>query len=207
MARYENVNLLLITWTGPKYTVKHLQVSNLDPKLTCTGIIHQANYLPETNYQLLGNLCVNHNLLVLSDEVYEFSAYSNFDRIATFGPGIARRTLTLDSAGKTFNVTGWRVGWLIGDKSLLQQVLTANVLLSYTTAGPPQIATAVGFEKADAKDFWNNNRNRIQQRSQDMCEVLQEIRLPASVEDTLVISFLTCIIAVLWTCGRLFHPR
>ena len=62
----------------------------------------------------------------------------------------------------------------------MQHVMTAHILLSYTTAGPAQLATAAGFEEAEAHDFWESNRKRIIARSKEMDEVLQEIGLPVS---------------------------
>src|SRR5690606_9315113 len=64
----------------------------------------------------IADLVQEHNLLVLSDEVYEWMTYSDADhpvehmRIATL-PGMWERTITLGSAGKTFSVTGWKIGW------------------------------------------------------------------------------------------------
>lgn len=57
-----------------------------------------------------GNLCVAHNIITLSDEVYDTLYYSPSTRIATLSPEFARLTLTFGSVGKSFYVTGWRVG-------------------------------------------------------------------------------------------------
>jgi len=62
----------------------------------------------------IGELCVKHNLIILSDEVYDSLYYVPFTRIATLSPELWERTLTVGSAGKAFYATGWRVGYLIG---------------------------------------------------------------------------------------------
>lgn len=58
-------------------------------------------------------------MFVVADEVYEFLVYDNnkFDRISTI-PGMRERTLSVSSIGKTFNCTGWKIGWVIGNNNL-----------------------------------------------------------------------------------------
>lgn len=58
----------------------------------------------------IGELCVKHNILILSDEVYDRLYYKPFTRIATLSPEIAALTMTVGSGGKNFYCTGWRVG-------------------------------------------------------------------------------------------------
>jgi aspartate/methionine/tyrosine aminotransferase len=67
----------------------------------------------------IADLAKKHNLLVISDEVYEAMTYDGEvqNRIATL-PGMFERTLTIGSAGKTFSVTGWKIGWVIAPKDL-----------------------------------------------------------------------------------------
>lgn len=57
----------------------------------------------------IGELCVKHNILILSDEVYDRLFYVPFTRIATLSPEIRDLTITVGSAGKNFYCTGWRV--------------------------------------------------------------------------------------------------
>ncbi|XP_055332231.1 kynurenine aminotransferase-like isoform X3 [Paramacrobiotus metropolitanus] len=97
--------------------------------------------------QEIAELCVRKNIFVISDEVYEWLVFnpSQHIRIADF-PGMWERTVTIRSAGKTFSVTGWKLGWSIGPASLIRncQVMYQNV--TYTSATPLQEAVAVGFE-------------------------------------------------------------
>lgn len=58
----------------------------------------------------IADVCVQNNILIISDEVYDRLFYVPFTRIATMSPEVERLTLTLSSAGKNFYATGWRVG-------------------------------------------------------------------------------------------------
>lgn len=60
--------------------------------------------------QKIGDLCVKHEIIILSDEVYDRLFYVPFTRIGSLSPEIANLTLTVGSAGKNFYATGWRVG-------------------------------------------------------------------------------------------------
>jgi kynurenine aminotransferase len=69
------------------------------------GKIFNANELKQ-----IAEVCVQNNILIISDEVYDRLFYVPFTRIATMSPEVERLTLTLSSAGKNFYATGWRVG-------------------------------------------------------------------------------------------------
>lgn len=131
----------------------------------------------------IGKACVKHGVIILSDEVYERLHYTNyFHRIATLSPEIARHTVTIGSIGKAFNATGWRIGYAIGDKDLIKHVQNAHIILSYNTAGPAQIAAAVGLEKAEEERFWEKNRQDMKCKIDNLCEVFQELELPVSTD-------------------------
>lgn len=127
----------------------------------------------------IGKICVAHGIVILSDEVYERLHYTDvFPRIATLDREIARYTLSVGSVGKAFNATGWRVGYVIGNKHLIKHVHNAHTLLCYTTAGPAQEAAAVGFEEAEQRGFWKSNKEDFKSNVKNFCSVLQELGLP-----------------------------
>jgi N-succinyldiaminopimelate aminotransferase len=72
---------------------------------------------------LIGELAAEHGAVIVTDEVYEHMIYDGREHIpmATL-PGMAERTLTISSAGKTFSVTGWKVGWVHGPGELVSAV-------------------------------------------------------------------------------------
>jgi N-succinyldiaminopimelate aminotransferase len=88
---------------------------------------------------------------VVTDEVYEHMTYDGVRHrpLATF-EGMAERTLTISSAGKTFSFTGWKVGWVTGPAPLVRSVLMAKQFLTFTSGAPFQPAVAVGLSLPDS---------------------------------------------------------
>ena len=91
---------------------------------------------------LVAELARRHDAVVLSDEVYEHQTYdAPHVPIATL-PGMAERTLTISSAGKTFSVTGWKIGWVHGPAPLVAAVRAVKQFLTFVSGGPFQPAVA-----------------------------------------------------------------
>ncbi|KAF2773186.1 PLP-dependent transferase [Teratosphaeria nubilosa] len=130
--------------------------------------------------QTIGNLCVKHNIIILSDEVYDRLYYVPFTRIATLSPEIAKLTLTVGSGGKNFYATGWRVGWLIGPEHLIKYVSAAHTRICYSSVSPLQEATAVAFEQADAHNFWDESKKEMKGKVDRFTQVFDELGLPYS---------------------------
>ncbi|XP_026201947.1 kynurenine--oxoglutarate transaminase 3 isoform X1 [Anabas testudineus] len=96
--------------------------------------------------QMIADLCVKHDSLCFSDEVYEWITYKGHQhiKIATL-PGMWDRTITVGSAGKTFSVTGWKLGWSIGPAHLIKHLQTVMQNSVYTCPTPIQEAVAQGL--------------------------------------------------------------
>ncbi len=93
---------------------------------------------------------VDADLLVLTDEVYEHLVFDGARHVSIAAlPGMRERTLVASSAGKTFNVTGWKVGWICGPAPLVTAVRTAKQFLTFVNGGPFQPAVAVGLDLPD----------------------------------------------------------
>ncbi|XP_061744289.1 kynurenine--oxoglutarate transaminase 3-like isoform X2 [Nerophis ophidion] len=93
--------------------------------------------------QVIADLCLKHDTLCFSDEVYEWIVYRGGQhlKIATL-PGMWDRTITIGSAGKTFSVTGWKLGWSIGPPHLIRHLQTVMQNTLYTCPTPLQEAVA-----------------------------------------------------------------
>jgi len=91
----------------------------------------------------VAGVCVEHDLIALTDEVYEHLTYDAAEHIplATL-PGMAERTLTISSLGKSFSLTGWKTGWLSGPPTLVDAAATAKQFLSFAGGTPFQHAAA-----------------------------------------------------------------
>jgi N-succinyldiaminopimelate aminotransferase len=105
--------------------------------------------LSRAELEAVAHLCVERDLLAVTDEVYEHLV---FDRphvpLATL-PGMAERTVTISSHGKTFSFTGWKVGWACGPAPLIAAVRTAKLYLTYSGGTPFQHAAAVALHLPD----------------------------------------------------------
>ncbi|PZU49610.1 MAG: aminotransferase [Microbacterium sp.] len=108
-----------------------------------------AVFAPETRAEIV-RLAERHDAIIVTDEVYE---HLRFDRahvpLATL-PGAAERTLTISSGGKTFSLTGWKIGWISGPADLVDAVLAVKQFLTYTNGTPFQPAIATGLGLPDA---------------------------------------------------------
>ncbi len=99
-------------------------------------------YTP-TELQTIAELAIEHDLIVIADEVYEHLTFDENRHvpIATL-PGMRERTITISSAGKTFSVTGWKIGWICAPPQLLSAARTVKQFLTYVSGGPFQYAVA-----------------------------------------------------------------
>jgi N-succinyldiaminopimelate aminotransferase len=96
--------------------------------------------------ELIARLCVEHDLVAVTDEVYEHLVFDGEHLpLATF-PGMRDRTVTISSGGKTFSCTGWKIGWLCSAPELVDAVKTVKQFLTYVNGGPFQYAVAVGLD-------------------------------------------------------------
>ncbi|XP_017105033.2 kynurenine aminotransferase [Drosophila bipectinata] len=96
----------------------------------------------------IAELCRKWNVLCVSDEVYEWLVFDGAEhiRICTL-PGMWDRTITLGSAGKTFSVTGWKIGWAYGPAQLIRNLQMVHQNSVYTCPTPLQEGVARSFEK------------------------------------------------------------
>ena len=99
--------------------------------------------LPREQLAAIAELCTERGLLAVTDEVYEHLVFDGGEHVplASF-PGMRERTVSISSAGKTFSVTGWKVGWVCASPELTAAVRTAKQFLTYVSSGPFQYAVA-----------------------------------------------------------------
>ncbi len=98
---------------------------------------------------LVAELCRDHDVLAVTDEVYEHLVFSGVHRPLATLEGMAERTITISSGGKTFSFTGWKIGWAVGPPELVTAVRTAKQFLTFVNGAPFQPAIAVGLRLGD----------------------------------------------------------
>jgi N-succinyldiaminopimelate aminotransferase len=97
----------------------------------------------------IARVCVEHDLLAVTDEVYEHLVFDGEHVPLAALPGMAARTLTISSAGKSFSFTGWKVGWCSGPPELVAAVRAAKQFLTFSGATPFQHAIAAALTDAE----------------------------------------------------------
>jgi N-succinyldiaminopimelate aminotransferase len=99
--------------------------------------------------EVIADACRRHDLIAVTDEVYEHLVYeSPHVSLATL-PGMAERTITISSAAKTFSFTGWKVGWACARPELIAAIRAAKQFLTFVNAAPFQHAIAEGLTESD----------------------------------------------------------
>jgi N-succinyldiaminopimelate aminotransferase len=95
--------------------------------------------------ELIVELAHTHNAIIVSDEVYEHLTFGVAHIPVASLPGAAERTVTISSGGKTFNATGWKIGWLIAPPELVAAIQAVKQFLTYVGGAPFQPAIAAGL--------------------------------------------------------------
>jgi N-succinyldiaminopimelate aminotransferase len=125
----------------------------------------------EAELAAVARLCVERDLLAVTDEVYEHLVFDGRHRpLATF-PGMADRTVTISSAGKTFSFTGWKIGWACGAPPLVEAVRTAKQFLTFVNGAPFQPAVALGLRLGDG--FFAGLAASLREKRDLLCDGLE----------------------------------
>ena len=120
----------------------------------------------------IAGLAVEHDLLVITDEVYEHMAFDGEHVPIVTLPGMAGRTVTISSAGKTFAFTGWKIGWVTGSAELVTAVRTVKQFLTFVSGGPFQYAVAEGLALPDS--YYAQLNGDLRARRDLLCDGLAE---------------------------------
>ena len=124
--------------------------------------------------QAVAGIAQRHDLLVLSDEAYEHLWFDGHQHIAMATlPGMAERTVSVGSGGKSFSLTGWKVGWATGPEPLLSAVRVARQHLSYVSGGPFQPAIAHGLRMPDR--YFTDLRHTMQRAGEHLASGLDRL--------------------------------
>jgi aspartate/methionine/tyrosine aminotransferase len=100
----------------------------------------------------VADLCTRRNLLCVSDEVYERLVFDGDHRSIATLPGMAERTVTLSSLGKTYSLTGWKIGWAIAPPALTAAIRAAHQFLTFAAPTPLQHAAAEALRSGEDYD-------------------------------------------------------
>ena len=142
----------------------------------------------EHELALIAGVATEHDLIVVSDEVYEHLTFDGAVHvpIATL-PGMSGRTITVSSGGKTFNTTGWKIGWACGPRQLVSAVRMAKQLFTFAGGTPFQSAVATGLRLPDT--YFTGLAADLQRRRDILMSALDDAGLqPVRPEGTYFIT-------------------
>ena len=123
----------------------------------------------------IAELAVEHDLLVISDEVYEHLVFEGEHVPIASLPAMRDRTVTISSGGKTFSFTGWKIGWVCARPELTAAVKTAKQFLTYVNGGPFQYAIAVGLDLPD--EYFRGVADDLRDKRDRLCDGLEDAGL------------------------------
>lgn len=180
-----HLNTLLLAGITPRYGRMDLATMTLDraslesaisPRtrgiVICTpsnpgGIVYSAD-----DIRWLAEFARRHDLLVYSDEIYEYITYDNRRHLSPAANGLRERTMMLGGYSKTFSITGWRIGYLAGPAALMEKAVVASDLLYICAPHPLQRGVLKGLEAPAA--YYESMRADYEQGRDLICTALQK---------------------------------
>ncbi|MEA2547978.1 MAG: L-glutamine---4-(methylsulfanyl)-2-oxobutanoate aminotransferase, partial [Chloroflexota bacterium] len=161
---YENYGPdAILTGAIPRYVTLHEPDWRIDPDelraavtARTRAIVVNSPHNPtgkvftRAELDLIADLCREHDLIAFTDDIYEHLVYEGEHIPLATLPGMAERTVSIDSMSKTYSVTGWRVGWVIASPELTVGIRRVHDFLTVGAAAPLQQAAVVGLTMPDA---------------------------------------------------------
>jgi len=129
--------------------------------------------------EFIAALCQEHDVVVITDEVYDRIVFDDAVHVplATL-PGMWERTLTINSTGKTFSMTGWKIGYAVGPASLNAALRAVHQFVTFASATPFQEAMATAFETAPQRGYYDRLRADYTRRRDLLRAALDDAGLP-----------------------------
>jgi aspartate/methionine/tyrosine aminotransferase len=128
--------------------------------------------------EAIAELCARHDLLAITDEVYAEIVFGEPHLPIATLPGMFERTISIGSMGKTFSVTGWKVGWAIAPAPLSAAIRAVHQFVTFTNSAPFQEALADVLPVAAQDGFYDRLRAEYRQRRDLLAGILERAGLP-----------------------------
>ena len=145
--------------------------------LVNTPVNPSGKVFSRQDLELVASFCQEHNLLAITDEIYEYILYDDFEHISLCTlPGMADRTITISGLSKTFSITGWRLGYVVANAELAARIGLVNDLFYVCAPTPLQHGVARGMA-ALSDDYYTGLRQSYQAKRDRFCRVLEEVGL------------------------------
>jgi aspartate/methionine/tyrosine aminotransferase len=112
---------------------------------------------------IIADLCIRHDVIAICDEVYEHIVFDGLAHVPLMTlPGMRARSVRIGSAGKTFSLTGWKVGYVTAPPHLLEPITKAHQFTTFTT--PPNTQKAVAYGLAKGNDYYAGLSGELQKK-------------------------------------------
>lgn len=127
--------------------------------------------------KVLGELCVRRDLLILTDEIYEYFVYDGKRHVSPASlPELRGRTITISGFSKTFSATGWRVGYCVCHEAFAERIAALNDLIYICAPTPLQLAVAEGIRSL-GDDYYESTRTKFENHRDEICAALNDVGL------------------------------
>ena len=148
--------------------------------VVCTPSNPSGRMLGRPELEALGRVAKRHDLIVLTDEIYEYIRYDGREHLspATL-PDLRERTVTIMGLSKTFSITGWRLGYAVAKPAWTAAIALVNDLFSVCAPTPLQLGAAAGFDAP--RSYFDELQHGYQSKRDRICAALEAARLPPIV--------------------------
>ena len=139
-------------------------------------VLHRAEL------EAIAALAIEHDLIVVTDEVYEHLVFDDHEHVPLCTlPGMAERTLSISSAGKTFSFTGWKIGWATGPEQLVAAVDAAKQWVTFSSGAPLQ--PAIAHALTEERSYYAGLRKELQAKRDRLCAGLSDLGMEVFVPE------------------------
>jgi aspartate/methionine/tyrosine aminotransferase len=168
---------VFLTLEPPAYRLEREQLGSLISSRTKAIALNTPNnpmgrVFDREELQAVADLCIEHDLIAITDEIYEHILYRGEHIPLATLPGMAERTVTVSGLSKTFSITGWRVGTIVAPPDLTDAIRKVHDFLTVGSPHPLQEACAVGIERLGA-DYYASLAVEYEQRGEVLVRGLQ----------------------------------
>lgn len=177
------VKLSQLNWSINLTDLENAVTERTKAIMICTPSNPSGKVFNLQELTLLGEFCKKHDLIVFTDEIYEYFLYDNKQHISPASLDIFKnRTITISGYSKTFSITGWRVGYCIVPEHLHETIGYINDLIYVCSPSPLQFGVVAGINKLDVS-FYQSIQQRFLKKRNQICDVLQQIGIIPFVPD------------------------
>jgi aspartate/methionine/tyrosine aminotransferase len=151
------------------------------PKLILLNTPHNptGKVFRRDELERIAQLCQEYDVIALVDEVYDRLVYDQHEHIHLASlPGMWQRTISANSIGKTFSVTGWKIGWAVAPAHLSRAIRATHQWVTFATSTPMQQASAVALNEADTHGYYTQLVDEYNQRRHHLLGILAQTQLP-----------------------------